>query len=479
MITLFIAAAILAGIGFVDVPAAFAEDVLVVDLVRTDAYPRIAVRFTISPVVGVAPTDLQPRHLTVTEAGTRQISVDVFTVSRAPDGRSATYETSWVSQAVGHPGDFVPGSLAIHLTNTPESQASFTYLKPLLTRGDPIDRKAAVADVPAPLMALRAVPQPAPASVDVRLASAVAGVVGGVAILSLAAAAGWRMYRQEVEERLASWASVPVSGRRRAVQTKAAPRRRLTISPAVGALARLGARLVTPAQSEKLRKNLMLAGRPTTRDYAQLIATKVALGLLFAAAGAAVMWGRTGLTNMLMISGGLAIAGFLLPNLWLGKAIKRRQYQIRKSLPDALDLMTIGVTAGLAFDGAINEIVEKWDNALSREFSVLLGELRMGTGRREALLNLVERTDVEEIRTVVTQIIQSDELGMSLSETLQTLAAQMRLRRRQQAEEQAHKAAVKMLIPLVFLIFPALFVVIIGPAVPDLISYVTGVGNTR
>ena len=104
----------------------------------------------------------------------------------------------------------------------------------------------------------------------------------------------------------------------------------------------------------------------------------------------------------------------------------------------------------------------------------MLGELRMGMGRRQALTNLVERTQVDEIQIMVSQLIQADELGMSLTDTLLTLADQMRLRRRQRAEELAHKAAVKMLIPLVFLIFPALFVVILGPAAQDMIGFVTG-----
>jgi tight adherence protein C len=143
-------------------------------------------------------------------------------------------------------------------------------------------------------------------------------------------------------------------------------------------------------------------------------------------------------------------------------------------LPDSLDLITIGVSAGLAFDGAVSEVVEKWDNELSHELAQMLGELRMGMGRKLALLNLVDRTQVDEIQIMVSQIVQADELGMSLTDTLLTLSGQMRLRRRQRAEELAHKAAVKMLIPLVFLIFPALFIVILGPAAGDMIGFVTG-----
>jgi tight adherence protein C len=175
-----------------------------------------------------------------------------------------------------------------------------------------------------------------------------------------------------------------------------------------------------------------------------------------------------------MVSGTLGVVGFMVPSFWLARAIKARQYKIRKAMPDALDLITIGVSAGLAFDGACGEIVEKWDNDLSHEFATMLGELRMGAGRRQALLNLTDRTQVDEIQIMASQLIQADELGMSLTDTLLTLANQMRQRRRQRAEELAHKAAVKMLIPLVFLIFPALFIVILGPAAQDMIGFVTG-----
>ena len=170
----------------------------------------------------------------------------------------------------------------------------------------------------------------------------------------------------------------------------------------------------------------------------------------------------------------MGMIGFMLPSIWLGRTIKSRQQSMKKALPDALDLITIGVGAGLAFDGAVAEIIDKWDNALTQEFSTMLGELRMGMGRRQALLNLADRTQVDEIQIMVSQLVQADELGMSLTDTLLTLANQMRLRRRQYAEELAHKAAVKMLIPLVFLIFPALFIVILGPAAGDMISFIQG-----
>jgi tight adherence protein C len=250
-------------------------------------------------------------------------------------------------------------------------------------------------------------------------------------------------------------------------------RKQAPAPPLIVQLGKLGARLVSTSQSQKMKRSLVLAGRGSPQEYTRFVATKTGLGLLLLVVGFLLMFGRASLMNAVALAATMGLVGFLLPSLWLGRKIKSRQYNIRKALPDALDLMTIGVSAGLAFDGAIGEIVNKWDNDLSHEYALLLGELRMGTGRRQALLNLADRIQVDEIQTMVGQLIQAEELGMSLAETLLTLSNQMRLRRRQHAEELAQKAAVKMLIPLVFLIFPALFIVILGPSVQDMYTFIT------
>ena len=174
------------------------------------------------------------------------------------------------------------------------------------------------------------------------------------------------------------------------------------------------------------------------------------------------------------ILGALGVLGFYLPHIWLGTQIKSRQKAIQKALPDALDLMTVGVGAGLSLDGAILEIVEKSDNPLSRELANFLAELRMGRSRRQALQGLQARTEVDDVKVLVASLLQAEELGMSLSDTLVVQADQMRQRRRQRAEEQAHKATIKMLFPMILLIFPALFVVIMGPAVPSLVGFMSG-----
>jgi tight adherence protein C len=156
--------------------------------------------------------------------------------------------------------------------------------------------------------------------------------------------------------------------------------------------------------------------------------------------------------------------GFFLPQLWLRSLISRRQHEIVKSLPDALDLMTICVDAGLTFDGAMAQVDAKWDDALSQEFARVIYEMQLGKSRRQALRDMVDRMEVPDVTSFVASIIQADQLGVSIGKVLRIQSEQMRIRRRQRAEERAHQAPIKMLFPLVFLIFPAMFIVLLGPA---------------
>ena len=166
----------------------------------------------------------------------------------------------------------------------------------------------------------------------------------------------------------------------------------------------------------------------------------------------------------------MALVGYLLPVFWLRGRVKKRQKVILKTLPDAIDLMTISVEAGLAFDGAMQRVADKWDNELGQEFKKALGEMRVGKTKREALHELVQRTGVPDLSTFVASIVQADQLGVSIAKVLKIQSEQMRIRRRQRAEEQAHKAPILMMIPMVFLIFPATYIVLLGPAVPKMLS---------
>jgi tight adherence protein C len=171
----------------------------------------------------------------------------------------------------------------------------------------------------------------------------------------------------------------------------------------------------------------------------------------------------------LLVSLLFGLLGFYFPRLWLGSKIARRQKEVRKALPDALDLLTICVEAGLGFDAAMSKVSEKWETELSMAFARVIREVQLGKLRREALRDMADRLGVAEMTSFVAAVIQSEQLGVSLAKVLRIQADQMRIKRRQLAEEEAHKAPLKMLIPMALLIFPALMVVLLTPAALQLI----------
>jgi tight adherence protein C len=169
-------------------------------------------------------------------------------------------------------------------------------------------------------------------------------------------------------------------------------------------------------------------------------------------------------SKRLMYAGGMALLGYILPGMWLQSTIDRRKQGIVKALPDALDLLTICVEAGLGFDSAMRRVAEKWESDLSMEFGRVLQEIQLGKMRRDALRAMSERLDVADVTTFIAAVIQAEQLGVSLAKVLRIQSDQMRIKRRQRAEKKAQEAPVKMVIPMVFLIFPSLLVVLLGPA---------------
>ena len=166
----------------------------------------------------------------------------------------------------------------------------------------------------------------------------------------------------------------------------------------------------------------------------------------------------------------VAVLGYAMPGTWLSSRGKRRKTEITRGLPDAIDLLTISVEAGLGFDPALARVVEKWDNALTRELGRMLSEIRMGSSRRDAMRELANRVNVEDLNTFISAVIQADQLGVSISQVLRIQSKQMRQKRRQRAEEKAQKAPLKMLFPMIFLIFPSIYIVILGPAIPQVLK---------
>ena len=168
------------------------------------------------------------------------------------------------------------------------------------------------------------------------------------------------------------------------------------------------------------------------------------------------------------------VLGFNIPQLLLNSRINRRQDAVRKALPDALDLLTICVEAGLGFDGAMSKVNEKWDNELSLSLGRVLREIQLGKLRRDALKAMANRIDIPEMTSFVAAIVQSEQLGVSMAKVLRIQADQMRIRRRQAAEEKAQQAPIKMLFPMGVLIFPSLLIILLGPAAVQLMQSALG-----
>ena len=231
-----------------------------------------------------------------------------------------------------------------------------------------------------------------------------------------------------------------------------------------------------PKQSaDRLRLSLQQAGNPGNLQPLQFSGIRIGLAVILVIVfGVITVSQGLPLTQILMYTAIGGVMGYLLPGIWLGQQIKRRKKNILKSLPDSLDLLCISVEAGLSFDQALGRVSEKWDNELCKEFKRMLTDVRLGRARRDALRDMSARCGVEDVQTFVAAVIQAEQLGVSMSRILRIQSDQMRLRRRQRAEEEAHKAPIKMLFPMVFLIFPSLFVVILGPAVPKLMGGLGG-----
>jgi tight adherence protein C len=218
---------------------------------------------------------------------------------------------------------------------------------------------------------------------------------------------------------------------------------------------------------QQMSRKLELAGNPGNLDPAVFFALRflgLPLGLIF------IFLDRIAAPGSFMDGKGLlfgipaAVLGFYLPDLLLQSRIDKRQKEVRKAMPDALDLLTICVEAGLGFDGAMARVYENWDNELGRSFGRVVREIQLGKLRREALRDMADRLGIAEMTSFVAAVIQSEQLGVSMAQVLRIQSDQMRIRRRQLAEEEAHKAPLKMLLPMAFFIFPALCIVLMAPA---------------
>jgi tight adherence protein C len=243
--------------------------------------------------------------------------------------------------------------------------------------------------------------------------------------------------------------------------------RERVIFPAAGRLAKLTLRANPRVTVESVRLKLMAAGLGRRVTPTAFLATKamfaIGLGFLGLLVGTAV-----GFMATVIFALSWGFGGFALPGIFVSMKARGRREQIRAELPDALDLLAVSVEAGLGFDGAVDKLTDHMDGALAEEFALTLGEMRIGESRHDALKKLSERVDTPEVAAFTRAIIQADQLGISLGRILKVQSADSRNRRQMAAEERAMKAPIKMLFPTVAFIFPAMFLVVLGPAVLSL-----------
>lgn len=230
-------------------------------------------------------------------------------------------------------------------------------------------------------------------------------------------------------------------------------------------LAGLVLRISPKTTLDSVRHMLFVAGMGRSVSATGYLAAKAGLaiggGIGGVILGAAV---ADGAGAVLLLGALLAGCGYLVPDFVVKMRGRKRRDEIQRELPDALDLLAVSIEAGLGFDAAIAKLIERSEGPLTEEFEIVLAEMRIGESRENALKKLGERTDVTEVNNFVRAMVQADQLGMSIGRILRVQATETRLRREAAAEERAMKAPIKMLFPTVLFIFPAMFLVVLGPA---------------
>jgi tight adherence protein C len=232
----------------------------------------------------------------------------------------------------------------------------------------------------------------------------------------------------------------------------------------------LGRRLSGADTPDRIRRKLDLAGNPYGWTVDRVVSGKVmgavaglVLGIVFG-----LMLGGNGM-RIIVAVGGLVV-GFFAPNLYLYQKIHERAQHLLRDLPDAIDLLTISVESGLGFDAAVQQVARNTDGPLAEEFSRVLREMQIGQGRAEALRALGERTNVADVRSFVGAMVQADSFGIPVAQVLRVQSSEMRVKRRQRAEEKAQQVPVKITVPLIFCILPTLFIAVMGPAVLSIMN---------
>ena len=244
------------------------------------------------------------------------------------------------------------------------------------------------------------------------------------------------------------------------------------IAPLGEQLVGIGRQLTRSDAEAKIQHRLDVAGNPPGWDVNRIIGLKVlgmgsfALVALFWSIGTSKSAGV-----VMLLTLGAGVFGYLLPNILLNNAGQKRENEMQNALPDALDLMTISVEAGLGFDAAVSRVAKETTGPLAQELARLLQEMQIGVGRMEAMRAMAERTTMADLKSFCLAMVQADSFGIPVARVLRVQSKEMRSKRRQRAEEKAQQVPVKILFPLVFFILPALFVVILGPVVLETMDF--------
>ncbi len=265
--------------------------------------------------------------------------------------------------------------------------------------------------------------------------------------------------RQRVRLSLAAVAATRVGGAPVLVAEDASFVDRVVV-PLFALMARLARRLSPVGVAAKIQKRLDVAGNPAVWTVERVLSLK-GFGLLIGAGLGSIL--GSGALGILMTAA-FAAGGFFLPDLLVYNQGTKRQQQLGRSLPDSMDLLTISVEAGLGFDAALSQVARNTDGPLAGEFFRVLQEMQIGKSRAEAFRGLAERTTVSELRAFVSSLVQADQFGIPVANVLREQSRELRVKRRQVAEEKAQKVPVKIMVPLVVFIFPVIFIIILGPA---------------
>lgn len=250
------------------------------------------------------------------------------------------------------------------------------------------------------------------------------------------------------------------------------------IVPLISGISGWARRLSPAGAAARIEHRLTLAGRPEGWDADKVVALKI-VGSFIGALLAVLIMRSSEASPAATIGFGLLLGGmgFFAPDAVIARKAGERQDEIRRTLPDTMDLLTISVEAGLGFDAALMQVMNNVPGALTQEIGRLLHEMRLGKSRADAFRSLGERTEVPELNSFVLAMVQADSFGVSIAKTLRAQAKELRSKRRQRAEEKAMRIPIKILFPMIFCVLPSLFVVVLGPGAIRISQSLFGIGG--